>query len=62
MELNIDKNVKTITIWSQKLAGYLMLNGFVLVDMRKDKYGTNKNVFFFNNSEAIQERIKQYSK
>ena len=39
-----------------------MLNGFVLVDMRKDKYGTNKNVFFFNNSEAIQERIKQYSK
>lgn len=60
MEVNIDKNVKTITIWSQKLAGYLMLNGFVLVDMRKDKYGTDKNVFFFNNSDAIRKKIKQY--
>lgn len=35
------------TIYSQKLMAILVLKGFVLVDMRPDKKGNGKNVFFF---------------
>lgn len=51
---------KTITIFSQRLAGYLMLNKFVLISMRPDINGSGRNLFFFNDSEEIQEKIRQY--
>lgn len=51
---------KIITIFSQRLAGYLMLNKFVLISMRPDINGSGRNLFFFNDSEEIQEKIRQY--
>lgn len=53
-------NTKTLTIFNQRLAGYLMLNGFVLADMRKDRNRTERNLFFFKDSEAIRQRMTDY--
>lgn len=49
-----------ITIFSQKLAGYLMMHSFVLVSMRPNKNNTGKNVFFFNDTPDLQMAIEEY--
>lgn len=54
----LDKNK---TIFSQKLAAYLMMRGFVLLDMKRDSKGSGKNVFYFKNSEELQQAIFDYS-
>lgn len=54
---NIKKNV---TVFSQKLAGQLMVKGYVVVAMEPDKSGSGKNVFFFKNSPQIQQEIRDY--
>lgn len=59
--MNIDPNEKTIVVFSQKLCGWLMFMGFVLVDMRQSYKGDGRNVFFFNNSEEIRKRIAEYN-
>ncbi len=51
---------KIITIFSQRLAGYLMYNGFVVGGMRPDDDGSGRNVFFFKNSDDIQNTIRKY--
>jgi len=45
---------KNKTIFSMKLASYLMDRGFVLCDMRKDAKGSNKNVFYFKDSDELR--------
>lgn len=57
--MNNDK-ITNYTIYSPKLAGYLMLKGFVLVGMEKHKNHPNKNVFFFKDSVRLQEAINGY--
>lgn len=52
---------KPIMVLSQKLAGYLMFNGFVLINVRKDKT-SDRNVFFFNDTEQIHKYIDEYNK
>lgn len=59
--MNIDPNATTITIFSMKLAGWLMLMGFVLTDMRPSYKGDTRNVFFFRNSEEIRQKITEYN-
>lgn len=53
-----------VTIYNQRLAGYLMQNGFPLVGMAKNKYDKSeehkKNVFFFVDSDDIQKRINEW--
>ena len=49
------------TIYSQRLAGYLMLHGFVLVEIRKNEDGSGRNVFYFNDSSELQQTIRQYT-
>ena len=51
-----------ITIFSQRLAGYLMYKGFVLGGIRQDSEGSGRNLFFFKNSKNIQDVIKEYRK
>ena len=51
---------KSIIIFSQKMAGWLMYQGFVLIQMRPDKKNREKNVFFFKESEEIKNKIKEY--
>lgn len=51
---------EAITIYTQKLAGYLMLRGFVLIrsEPRNDKSG--RNVFFFNKTPELIQAIRDY--
>ena len=50
---------KDISILSQKLAGKLMVLGYVLQDMKKNNNESGKNVFFFRNSDAIKKDIER---
>ena len=50
----------TLTIYSQKLAGYLMQRGFVLIDMQEDIKPTGRNVFLFKNTPQLQSAIYEY--
>ena len=54
------EKTKYFTIFSQRLAGYLMLSGFRLAEMRKDEKGTMKNIFFFVDSEDLQNEIRKF--
>lgn len=51
-----------ITIFSQRLAGYLMYSGFVLGGTRPDENGSGRNLFFFKNSKELQEAMNNYRK
>lgn len=53
-------DTKMITIFNQKLCGYLMMKGFVLVSISKNNHCARKNVFFFNNSDELQKAIEEY--
>ena len=53
-------NTKMITIFNQKLCGYLMIKGFVLVAMSENKHCAGKNVFFFNDSDELQKSIDEF--
>lgn len=47
--------------FSQRLAGFLMQSGFVLMGVSKDKK-SSRNVFLFNKSEALEEAVEEYRK
>ena len=49
-------------IFSQKLAGLLMLKGFVLKEMRPDKYHKNRNVFIFNDSDELRSVLDDFNR
>lgn len=52
---------KEYIIFSQKLAGYLMMSGFVLKRIGKsDKQGSRLNIFFFNESNDLLQRIEEF--
>ena len=55
-------NTKMITIFNQRLCGYLMMKGFVLVAMSENKQCPNKNVYFFNESDDLQKSIGEFKK
>ena len=57
MELKIRR-----PIYNQRLAGYLMLNGFVLKGIDKNEDGSNRTVFFFNDSDEINKVINEFLK
>lgn len=52
---------ETKIIYSQRLAGYLMLRGFVLMGMDQDRRIDGRNVFFFKNSPKLDDAIMEYS-
>lgn len=51
---------KSFIIYSQKMAGYLMQKGFVLVDMQPDLKKSGRNVFFFKDSPQLKSAIDEY--
>lgn len=55
-------NSKTKYIFSQKMAGYLMLNGFVLLSIENNIKDKNKKVFLFKESNALLSTMEQFSK
>ena len=52
---------KNKTIFSQRLAAYLMDCGFVLCGMKRDSKGTGKNVFYFKETPELIQAIFDYS-
>lgn len=48
-------------VYSQRAAGFLMQKGFVLVKIAPDKYNPNKNIFLFNNTDALDNALKEYA-
>lgn len=51
---------KYYTIFSMRLAGYLMQQGFVLIGMRPNVNKPDKNVFIFRDSVPLQDSISKY--
>ncbi|WP_432816106.1 DUF5659 domain-containing protein [Ureibacillus chungkukjangi] len=52
---------KEYIVFSQKLAGELMIRGFVLKKLKKsNKNNSNKNIFIFNESDDLLKFIQQY--
>ena len=47
-------------IFNQALAGYLMMQGFILKKMERNEKCPDKNVFIFRQSENLEKTIKQY--
>lgn len=58
----MDKKQKFMTIFSQRLAGYLMMNGFVLMNIREHIDGYGKKVFYFVDSPQLEKAMKEYKK
>jgi hypothetical protein len=52
---------KEYIVFSMKLAGHLMQNGFVLKRMEKtNRDNSNRNVFYFNESEDLLKVVEIY--
>ena len=49
-------------IKTQRLAGYLMLNGFVLLKMDKDKKNKKYDIYIFKNEMGIEDAIDKYKR
>lgn len=54
---------KEYIVFNQTLAGFLMMNKFILKRMGKsNKQGSNLNIFFFNESEDLLRKVEEYKK
>lgn len=51
---------KTIAVYSQRLAGYLMQRGFVLVRLIPDQYDAKKHNFVFGDSDNLLRAMEDY--
>ena len=60
MEVLKMSDKKMITIFNQRLCGFLQMKGFVLVGMAENKHCAGKNVFFFNESDELHKAIKEF--
>ena len=58
MESNIIE-LKTFYVKSMKLAGFLMMKGFVLHGVKPEE-NSNRNIFLFTNSPQLLKAIEQY--
>ena len=44
---------KDFIVFSMKMAGLLMSNGFKLLNMKPSKKGSNRNIFVFRESDEL---------
>jgi hypothetical protein len=51
---------KTFPIYNQKLAGFLMMKGYVLVNIAPNEKYEGRNVFFFWDSPQIKQTMKAF--
>ncbi|MDD6466603.1 MAG: hypothetical protein PUF50_00270 [Erysipelotrichaceae bacterium] len=58
----MEEKKKIKTIYSQRVAGLLMTKGFVLLGMDRNRNGSNKNVFYFNESETLLKELDNLTK
>lgn len=50
-----------MVIYSQKMAAKLMMQGFVLLELKKNEKHPSKNVFLFKDTKQIREAMKELS-
>lgn len=55
----VDRETSLMTIYSQRLAGYLMLHGFVLIRLLPNETD-NRNRFLFVNTPALRDCIDKW--
>lgn len=60
VKIHMETKNRTFTVFSMRLAGYLMLQGFVLEDIAPNRKTPDKRVFFFKDGDEIQEAIATY--
>jgi len=48
------------TIFSMKIAGHLMLKGFVLMDIAENTKFKGKKVFYFKQSDMLEQAMQEY--
>ena len=58
----MDKNKKFKYIFSLKLAGYLMMNGFRILRINHNLQKHGKDVYVFEDSEEINKAMEKYTK
>lgn len=46
--------------FSQKLAGFLLSNGFPIIGVKSDLKKTGRNIYLFQDSELLRETISKY--
>ena len=51
---------KYVTIFGQKLTGYLLLRGFVLISMKPNNDGSGRNLFFFKDTPEIRKAMSEF--
>ena len=51
---------KTFPVYNQRLAGFLMMRGYVLKDITPNEKYEGKNVFFFCDSPSIKKTMQSY--
>lgn len=51
---------KFMVVYSLRMAGYLMMHGFVLMDLREHIDGSGKKVFYFINSPELKKVMEEY--
>ncbi|MBQ5565159.1 MAG: hypothetical protein IIT39_17430 [Clostridia bacterium] len=56
----MDTKTNFYTIYSQKLAGFLMLNGLPLIRLVPDFKRGNKNSFIFANNEKLHSLMDRW--
>ncbi len=59
--MNDIRKVNCKAIFSQRLAGYLLMKGFVLAESRKDYKNPEKNIFFFYESVELLNAMTEYT-
>jgi hypothetical protein len=57
---DVQKKRKTKVICSSSLCGWLLFNGFYLVDVRRDLKNNRKRVYIFNDTEKLAECMSDY--
>ena len=58
-ETNVEEK-ENYVVFSQRLAGFLMLKGFRLVRTERNMKFEKKNVFIFKKSDELEEAIDEY--
>ena len=52
--------MKIYNCFSQKLAGFLLMNGFSLYGIKSDLKKTGRNIYLFLDCVPLRETIKKY--
>ncbi|MGE7216603.1 DUF5659 domain-containing protein [Priestia koreensis] len=58
--MNEKLNDKDYVVFSQRMAGFLMLNGCRLLKIKPDKVTPTKFVYFFPNTEYVKDFVAKY--